>query len=138
MPASEGSMAGKQIVFLALASLGMLSVWSGALRRAVAPAAGTPTDWALLAFLLTAVPAGLGAVNRGMAGFTAGVLLASGLTYLLALKTLRNVARVRLLFLAVLASAAVIAVFGLAGYRRFVADGAAEELRRQYLSTPFF
>jgi len=138
MPASEASIAGKQLVFLALPSLGMLIVWSSALRRAVAPAAGTPTDWALLAFLLAAVPAGLGAVNRGMAGFTAGVLLASGLTYLLALKTLRDAARVRLLFLAVLASAAVIAVFGLAGYRRFVADGAVEELRRQALSTPFF
>ena len=138
MPAGEASLAGKQIVFLALASLGMLIVWGGALRRAVAPAAGTPTDWALLAFLLAAVPAGLGAVNRGMAGFTAGVLLAAGLTYLLALKTLRDTARVRQLFLAVLASAAVIAVFGLAGYRRFVADGAVEELRRQYLSTPFF
>jgi len=137
-PASQASLAGKQIVFLAVASLGMLLVWSDALRRAVAPAAGTPTDWALVAFLASAIPAGLLAVNPGMAAFTAGVLLASGLTYLLALKTLRDEAAVRRLFLAVLLAALAIAISGLAGYRDFIADGAAEELRRQYLSTPFF
>ena len=32
-PVSETSVAGKQIVFLALASLGMLLVWCDALRR---------------------------------------------------------------------------------------------------------
>lgn len=137
-PASQASIAGKQIVFLALASLGMLIVWTQALRRAVAPALGTPTDWALLAFLAAAIPAGLLAVNAGMATFTAGTLLASGLTYLLAIKTLREAAQVRALYLAVLAAAVVVSLFGLAGYQRFVADDAAEEARRQYLSTPFF
>ena len=137
-PASQASVAGKQIVFLAVSSLGVVLLCADALRRAVAPAVGTPTDWALLAFLGAALPAGWLAVNRGMATFTAGLLLASGLTYLLALQTLRDASRVRRLSLAVLAAAVVVSCFGLLGYRRFVADDAAEELRRQYLATPFF
>ena len=137
-PASQSSVAGKQIVFLALSCLGVVLLCADALRRAVAPAFGTPTDWALLAFLAAAIPAGWSPVNRGMATFTAGVLLAAGLTYLLTLKTLRDAARVRRLYLAVLAAAVIVAVYGLIGYRRFVADDAAESLRRQYLATPFF
>jgi len=137
-PASQSSVAGKQIVFLALSSLGVVLLCADALRRAVAPAVGTPTDWALLAFLCAALPAGLLAVNRGMATFTAGVLAALGLTYLLAIQTLRDAARVRRLYAAVLAAAVIVAGFGLLGFRRFVADDAAESLRRQYLATPFF
>ena len=137
-PASQASVAGKQLVFLTLSSLGVALVCVDALRRTVAPALGTPTDWALLAFLAAALPALWQPVNRGMATFTAGVVLASGLTYLLTLKTLRDASRVRRLYLAVLAAAVVVAVFGLVGYRRFVAEDAPEQLRRQYLATPFF
>jgi O-antigen ligase/Tfp pilus assembly protein PilF len=137
-PQAQGLFAAKHIVYLALASLGMLCVWVAAFRRTSLPMLGTPTDFALLAFLAAAIPAGLAASNDGMARFTGGVLLAAGLTYLLALKTLRTPWHVRTLFAAVLGAALVVSVLGLVGYQRFLSAGAHEVLRRELLATQLF
>jgi O-antigen ligase/Tfp pilus assembly protein PilF len=137
-PQAQGFFAAKHIVYLALASLGMLCVWTAALRRERQPALGTPTDVALLAFLAAAIPSGLAAANDGMARFTAGVLLAAGLTYLLALKTLTTPRRVRALYIATLGAALVVSILGLVGYDRFLTEAAPEVQRREYLATDLF
>ncbi|MGQ0554217.1 MAG: O-antigen ligase family protein [Planctomycetota bacterium] len=138
LPQAEGGFAAKHIAFLALAGAGVLALWMASLLGARLPATGTPTDLALLAFFALAVPSAWLAANEGMARYTAGLLLALGFTYLLALKTLTNPARVRWLALAVLCVALVISCFGLLGYQGFLAAGADEMGRAQALSTPFF
>jgi O-antigen ligase/Tfp pilus assembly protein PilF len=78
------------------------------------------------------------ATNDGMARFTAGLLLAAGLTYLLALKTLGTPRHVRVLYVAILGAALVVSVLGLIGYDRFLSAAAPEVQRREYLATSLF
>jgi len=138
LPHGETTVAAKHIAFLALAAIGVLCLWFDAMAGAEQPSLGTPTDIGFGAFLAVAVPSALLAANAGMARYEAGLLLALGLTYLLALKALRGARDVRLLYAGVLLAGVVTSLFGLDGYREFVADDAAETLRAAYLSTPLF
>lgn len=137
-PQSELLPSGKHVVFLLFAGLGMLCVWLDGLRGGQAPALGTPVDVAVGAFFAAAVPSALLAVNAGLARYETGLLLASALTYVLALKTLRSPGDVRRLCVAVLLASLVIATAVLLGYRRFRADAAPEAARAAYLSPALF
>ncbi|MHC4846653.1 MAG: O-antigen ligase family protein [Planctomycetota bacterium] len=138
LPHGETTVAAKHIAFLALAAIGVLCLWFDAMAGGEQPALGTPTDLGFGAFLAVAVPSALLAVNAGMARYEAGLLLALGLTYLLALKALRTAGDVRRLYAGVLLAGVVTSLFGLDGYRAYLADDAAERLRAGYLSTPLF
>lgn len=138
LPHGETVVAAKHIAFLALACLGALCLWFDAMAGAEQPALGTPTDIALGAFLLAALPSALLARNAGMARYEAGLLLATGLSYLLALKALRSAGDVRRLYAGVLLAGVVTSLFGLDGYRSYLAADAPEQLRATYLSTPLF
>jgi O-antigen ligase len=138
LPHGETTVAAKHIAFLALAAIGVVCLWFDAMAGAEQPSLGTPTDLGFGAFLAMAVPSALLAVNAGMARYEAGLLLALGLTFLLALKALRSAGDVRMLYAGVLLAGVVTSLFGLNGFRAFVSDGAAEPLRAGYLSTPLF
>lgn len=128
----------KHMVYLGLALFGALCLWGESLQRKTVPAIGTPVDKAFGVFLLTSIPALLVARNPGMARYDLGLVLALGLTYLLATKTLRQPQQVRLLFLFVLLAAVVISILGLNAYSRFITDGAEERQRSAYLATHLF
>ncbi len=138
VPHGQPFPAAKHIVFLALASLGALAAGWAAWRGAPQPRLGTPVDVAVGAFIATALPAGLLARNAGMALYSSGLLLALLLSYVLAVKCLTSAAAVRRLAGGVLLCGAVIAVAGLLGHRRFVAEQPGEVARSAYLATPFF
>jgi len=138
VPPGESLVASKAVVYLTLAAAGTLLLLFDALDGGVSPALGTPTDLALAAFFATAIPAALFAQSRGMARYQLGELLATALTYVLAVKALRTPRDVRALLGAVLAAALVIAVLGLVAYRRFLASGAPEDARSGALATPLF
>jgi O-antigen ligase len=138
VPPGETLIASKTLAFLALAIAGTLLLLFDALGGGSAPALGTPTDLALGAFFATAIPAALFAVSPGMARYQLGELLATALTFVVAVKTLRTPRDVRVLLGAVLAAAVVIAVLGLLAYRGFAASGAPESARSGALATALF
>ena len=132
----------KHAVWLALAALGMGCVWfealAGPARRVLQPALGTPVDIALGAFLASSLPAAFKAANPGASRYELGLLLATGLTYVLAVKAVRSPADVRRIYAGALLAGTVISVFGLLGYRGFLLAAAPEVARSEHLSTPFF
>jgi O-antigen ligase len=138
LPHGETVIAAKHIAFLVLAALGVMCLWFDAMAGVEQPRLGTPTDIALGAFLLAAIPSAALAGNAGMARYEAGLMLAIGLTYVLALKALRGAGDVRLLYGGVLLAGVLTSLFGLDGYRAFLAADAPESQRAAYLSTPLF
>jgi len=138
VPPGETLIASKSLVYLALATAGVALLLFDALGDGTAPALGTPTDFALAAFFATAIPATLRAASPGMARYQVGELLATALTYVLAVKALRTPRDVRAVLGSVLGAALVIAVLGLFAYQRFLAGGAAESERSGILATPLF
>jgi O-antigen ligase len=138
VPEGAALVAGKHVVFLSLASLGMACVALDALARRTAPALGTPTDIALLVFLATALPSLAASDNLGVARYELGLVLATGLTYVLTIKVVRTPRDVLRLYAGTLLAALVVAGFGLAGYREFLAANLPETERSRLLAGPFF
>ncbi|MBM3985104.1 MAG: O-antigen ligase family protein, partial [Planctomycetes bacterium] len=138
VPQTAAFVSAKHVVYLALAGAGMACLAFDALGRRSAPALGTPVDlWVLVfaAVVLVAMPA---SVNPGVARYHVGLVLATVLTYVLAVKSLRTPRDVRVVFLGVLLAAVVIAGFGLVAYQRFRAAGLEETERSRALAGPFF
>lgn len=134
----QEALAIKPIVFVVLAVLGGGALLVDAARGRPAPALGTPVDLALAAFLATALLSLRDTEHPELARYTLVRFAALGLAYLLTVKTIRTTAAARRLVAVALAAGVVVAGFGLVGYRQFVAAGAPEELRSQFLSTPLF
>src|SRR5689334_22433818 len=86
VPQDDSLPVGKYAVYLGLALLGMACVAFDALARRRAPALGTPVDVALLVFVLTAIPSAFAAVDPGVARYDLGRVLATALTFVLAVK----------------------------------------------------
>ncbi len=131
-------LAVKHVAYLGLALVGVAALLLDALKGAASPAFGTPVDAAVALYLATAFPAVMLANNPGMARYELGLTAAMGLSFVLALKTVRTPRHVRLVFAAVLLASVVIAFRGLSGYARFVTEGASESSRSGYLSTELF
>jgi O-antigen ligase/Tfp pilus assembly protein PilF len=129
---------GKHVVYLVLAGLGALCLVLDALARHSAPALGTPVDIALLVYLATALPALIAAANPGIARYSLGLVLATTLTYVLAVKAIRTPGDVLRLYAGALVASLVIAGFGLLAYRDFRAQGLPETERSHALAGPFF
>ncbi len=138
VPPGETIIASKVLVYLALATAGVLFLLFDTLGDGASPALGTPTDFALAAFFATAIPATIWAESSGLARYQVGELLATALTYVLAVKALRSPRDVRSVLGAALGAAVVIAVLGLFAYQRFLASGAPEQERSGALATPLF
>lgn len=134
----DSALAYKHLAFLGLSLVGALALAVTAWRGVKLPALGTPTDAALLAWLLVEVLSIGAAINPGMARYELVLSVALGLTYVLAVKGLRAPRDVATVYTAALVAALVIALLGLAGWWRFVQDGAAESERVAYLSTALF
>ena len=119
VPQAEDFVSAKHVAYLALAGAGMACLAFDALGRRSAPALGTPVDLWVLAFaaaVLVALPA---YVNPGVSRYHVGLVLATVLTYVLAVKTLRTPRDVRAVFLCVLVAALAIAAFGRLAYKRY-------------------
>jgi O-antigen ligase len=138
IPVSPEMPMNKHLLFAALAGCGGLFLWIGAMRRESAPALGTPTDTAFGAFLLCTLPSALFALNPGMAQLELGNLTCFGLTYLLAIKTLRTRRQVLAVYGVVLLGGVIISGLGLQAYGRFLDSNASEFARSGYLSTDLF
>jgi O-antigen ligase len=138
VPVSHEMPMTKHLLFAVLASCGALFLWASALRRSPAPALGTPTDLAYAAFLASALPSVVLAQNPGMAQVELGNLTCLGLTYLLAVKTLRTRWHVLVLYGVVLLGGLIISALGLIAYRDYLASGASEFARSGHLSTDLF
>ena len=138
VPVSREAPMDKHVLFAALAGAGALLLWVDALRGRLVPTLGTPVDWAFYGFLAAAVPSVLVAINPGMARIELGNITCFGITYLLAIKTLRTPRAVWTLYAVVLAGALIISAFGLEAYGRFLADEAPDVRRSGYLSTSLF
>lgn len=138
LPLTAAPLPLKVVLLLALAAAGALALAVASLRGARLPALGTPTDAYLLLFALAAGASALAAARPGLAAHACGLLLAQVLLYVLALKALVTPAQVRALFVAVFLSALGVAGLGLAGYTRFLAEGAPEAARSFYLATALF
>lgn len=138
VPVSREMPMNKHLLFAALAGCGGLFLWLGAFQRRSAPALGTPTDLAFGAFLASALPSAVLALNPGMAQVELGNLTCFGLTYLLAVKTLRTRRQVLQLYGVVLLGGVIISALGLAAYGRFLEAKVSEFARSGYLSTDLF
>ncbi len=138
IPQVEALVAGKHVVFLLLASLGLGCLALDALLRRSAPALGTPTDIALLVFVGTALPALAASTNPGVARYDLGLVLATVFTYVLAVKVVRTPRDVLRLYAGALLAALVVSFYGLSRYRDFLAAGLQETERSRALAGPFF
>jgi len=138
VPVALDAPVDKQLLFAGLALLGALLLGLHSLRGRLAPTLGTPTDLAVLGFLACTLPSVVTASRPAMAWHELGNLTCLGLTYVLAVKTLRQPRDVLLYFGVVLAGALVMSAQGLRGYRNFLAAGAPELARSDFLSTPYF
>jgi putative inorganic carbon (hco3(-)) transporter len=136
--ATEALQGGKHVIYLLLAGLGMACLALDALGRRAAPALGTPVDIALLVFMAAALPSLAASSNPGMSRYTLGLLLATTLTYVLAVKAIRTPRDVLRLYGGALLASLVIAGFGLFAYRDFLAQDLPEVRRSGALAGPFF
>lgn len=138
LPLPGAPLPQKQLLLLALAGAGSLLVWWQARRGAELPALGTPVDGTLALWVGAVLLAALAAARPGLAAYGASLPLASLMLYVLAIKSLRRAAHVRALYAAVFGVALVVSVSCLAGYARFLADGAPEVARSGYLANAIF
>lgn len=138
LPTQDAALPYKHLGLVLLALSGGLVLLVDAFRRRLAPRLGTPTDLALLAFFGFSFLSAVDALNPGIARYELLPDLALALVFVLAVKGLRRPSDVRLVGVSVLLAAAIVSLFGLAGYQRWVADGSPEASRLAALSTPFF
>jgi O-antigen ligase len=128
----------KQLLLLALAGAGAVCVWWQARRGDELPALETPVDGALMLWVAAILVAGALAPHTGLAAYGVGLVLASLVLYVVAVKSLRRPEHVRALYAVVFAVALVVSGFTLVGYARFLAEGAEEQARAAYLASSLF
>lgn len=138
LPVPGADLALKQLVVLALGAVAAALLWRLAVIGDKGPVLATPLDALVLGWLgVTGLAAAL-APDPLVGAYAFGGRMALGVIYVLAVKSLRTPSHVRLMYMGVLATALIIAALGLSGYSRFLADGAPEQARAGYLSTPLF